>query len=81
MSFDFVDVLNIAGRDKLVQDIQLSKLMYLMWYEHMKRKHDMGPKGIYGHINHELLANKYYEEFHKKIATWDVPNRDIKDIL
>ena len=59
MSFDFVDVLNMAGRDKLVQDIQLSKLMYLMWYEHMKRKHDMGPKGIYGHINHELLANKY----------------------
>ena len=81
MSISPIDVLNLVGRGEVVQDKLLNQLMYLMWYEHMKRKHDMGSKGIYGHINHELLANKYYEEFHKKIATWDVPNRDIKDIL
>ena len=76
MSISPVDVLNLVGRGEVVQDKLLSQLMYLMWYEHMCRKHGRARGFI-----HESLANKYYEEFGKKIATWEIPNRDIRDIL
>jgi hypothetical protein len=82
---DSIDVLNIVGRGEVAQNKLLEKLMYLMWYEHMKRhmkrEYDMGPKDIYGHPNHELLAEKYYNEFGKTVATWDISNRNIGDFL
>jgi len=77
---NFVDVLNIVDRGEVTQNKMLEKLMYLMWYEHMKRECKRVPNYIYGNRNYELLAEKYYKEFGKTVATWDIPNRNIGDL-
>jgi len=77
---DSVDILNIVDRGEVTQNKMLEKLMYLMWYEHMKREWKRVPNYIYGNRNYELLAEKYYKEFGKTVTTWDIPNRNIGDL-
>ena len=74
---DYVTAINAASHSASQQNKLLEKLMYLMWYEH----YDMGSRGIYKHMNYELLANKYYEEFGEKIKCWDVPTRGIGEFV
>jgi hypothetical protein len=78
---DYVAAINAASHSASQQNKLLEKLMYLMWYEHMKRKYDMGPRGIYGHLNYELLAEKYYKEFDEKIRSWSVESRNIGEFV
>ena len=78
---DAIDGLNLASNSSVSQNKILEKLMYLMWYEHMKDKWNLGPTGVYNHMNYELLANRYYEEFDEKIRSWGVESRNIGEFV
>lgn len=75
-----IDALNIASHSSAQNSRVLEKLMYLMWYEHNKDMNRLGG-GVYDHMNYELLANKYYEEFGAKIESWSIPTRNIGDFV